>query len=309
MWMFLATEILFFGGLFGAYTCYRLWYPAEFEYASSRLNRLFASINTVFLITSSLTMTLAIRSAKLGDRAGLYRNLILTFALGAAFMVLKGFEYAEDVHERYVPGPMFRGEYEAALRPVFPETGDPLTKDQARQYFEEDAKSAHPKHQKWSADLAQKNYAWTIRSFRGEYAKAREKVLPETGRRMTREEARQYFEADAKSPQPQHQKWATALVLEDYDGVPPDPEYREPGKVQLFLCFYYIMTGIHGIHIVVGLGCILWLVQQTAANRIPPENYSTVEVVSLYWHLVDAIWLFLMPLLYLAGAGLSTGGH
>jgi cytochrome c oxidase subunit 3 len=201
MWMFLATEVLFFGGLFGAYTCYRLWYPAEFEYASSQLNLLFASVNTVFLITSSLTMTLAIRSAKLGDRAGLYRNLLLTFALGAAFMVLKGFEYAEDFHEHILPG--------------------------------ESSFGGHIK----------------------EGAEAR--------------------------------------------GL-------ETGKVRLFLCFYYIMTGIHGIHIIVGLGCILWLVQQTAANKIPPENYSTVECVSLYWHLVDAIWLFLMPLLYLAGAGLTA---
>ena len=309
MWMFLATEVLFFAGLFGAYTCYRLWYPAEFEYASSKLNVLFASINTVFLITSSLTMTLAIRAAKLGDRAGLYRNLLLTFALGAAFMVLKGFEYAEDVHERYVPGAMFRGEYDAALKPVFPDTGDPLTKEQARQYFEEDAKSAHPKHQKWSADLVLANHARTVRSFRGEYTKARERVLPNTGTQMTREQARQYFEEDAKSPQPQHPKWAVALVLEDYDKTGEDAGYRDPGKVQLFLCFYYIMTGIHGIHIIVGLGCILWLVQQTAAHKIPPENYSTVEVVSLYWHLVDAIWLFLMPLLYLAGAGLKTAAH
>jgi cytochrome c oxidase subunit 3 len=75
--------------------------------------------------------------------------------------------------------------------------------------------------------------------------------------------------------------------------------------VQLFLCFYYIMTGIHGIHIIVGIGCILWLVLETYRDKIPPANYSTVEVVSLYWHLVDAIWLFLMPLLYLAGAGLA----
>ncbi len=199
MWMFLATEVLFFAGLFGAYSCYRLWYAAEFEYASSKLNLKFATINTIFLITSSLTMTLAIRAAKLGDRSGLYRNLLLTFALGSAFMVVKGFEYAEDFHEHILPGASFGGEIKEG---------------------------------------------------------AEERGL-------------------------------------------------DTGKVRLFLCFYYIMTGIHGIHILVGLGCILWLVQQNYAHKLPPENYSTVEVVSLYWHLVDAIWLFLMPLLYLAGAGLK----
>jgi cytochrome c oxidase subunit 3 len=197
IWMFLATEILFFGGIFGAYTVYRLWYPAEFELASSHLNRMIATVNTVFLITSSLTMTLAIRSAKLGDKAGLIRNLLITAALGAAFMVMKGFEYAEDFHENLLPGPRF-------------------------------AKNYHD-------DAVNRGL--------------------------------------------------------------------DPGKVQLFLCFYYIMTAIHGIHIIIGIGCILWLVWEAWRGTIPPENYSTVEIVSLYWHLVDAIWLFLMPLLYLAGAG------
>jgi cytochrome c oxidase subunit 3 len=201
IWMFLATEILFFGGLFGAYTVYRLWYPGEFELASSHLNRTIATVNTVFLITSSLTMTLAIRSAKLGDKGALIRNLLITFALGAGFMVLKGFEYAQDFEENLLPGPRFAAN------------------------FRDDAVA------------------------RG----------------------------------------------------------LDPGKLQLFLCFYYIMTAIHGIHILVGLGCILWLVWEARRGTIPPENYSTVEIVSLYWHLVDAIWLFLMPLLYLAGAG--YGGH
>ncbi|MCI0704851.1 MAG: cytochrome c oxidase subunit 3 [Planctomycetia bacterium] len=242
IWMFLATEVLFFGGIFGAYTVYRLWYPHEFELASSHLNRTIATVNTVFLITSSLTMTLAIRAAKLGDRSSLIRNLLITAALGTAFMVMKGFEYSADLHERYVPGRMFQGEYEAALRAVFPTDGPALTKEQAEEYFK-----AHPD---------------------------------------------------------EHQKWAAELVLQNYGKSLNDPTYRDPGRVQLFLCFYYIMTGIHGLHIIIGIGCILWLVWEAWRGTIPPENYSTVEVVSLYWHLVDAIWLFLMPLLYLAGSGM-----
>lgn len=238
MWMFLATEILFFGGLFAAYTIYRMLYPHEFEIASSFMDRKIATVNTVFLITSSLTMTLAIRCAKLGDRAGLIRNLILTVALGTAFMVMKGFEYAHEFHENLAPGKMFRTEYEKATKSVAK-----LSPGEAEAYFKEDAKSAHPAHAHWAAELALKNKA----------------------------------SAD---------------------------EVVDTGKVQMFLCFYFVMTGIHGIHIIVGLGCILWLVYEAATGGIPPENYSTVEVVSLYWHLVDAIWLFLMPLLYLAGAGM-----
>lgn len=248
MWMFLATEVLFFGGIFGAYTVYRIWNPLEFEVASSYLNRTIATVNTVLLITSSLTMTLAIRSAKLGDRAWLYRWLLLSAALGTAFMVMKGFEYRADFHERYVPGPMFQQEYARAVE---------ATK--------------------------RKNSAGVT-----EY--------------LTHAQAKAHFDHDAASPHPQHQHWAAEIALRN---MPDSPDQAvDPGKVQLYLCFYYIMTGIHGIHIIVGIGCILWLVLENYRGIIVPESYSTVEVVSLYWHLVDAIWLFLMPLLYLTGAGM-----
>jgi cytochrome c oxidase subunit 3 len=217
MWMFLVTEVLFFSGLFVAYTAYRMWYPAEFKLASSHLILWVAAVNTFLLITSSVSMTFAIRCAQLGDRSGLIRNLLITAILGTGFMGFKAYEYATDFNERLVPGRLFR---ESHL---------------AREVEEE---------------AARKN----------------------EGKSVT-----------------------------DPGFVNPEPTLQ---RLQIFLCFYYIMTGIHGIHLVVGIGCVLWLVQQAATGKIPRENYSTVEVVSLYWHLVDMIWLFLMPLLYLAGAGL-----
>jgi cytochrome c oxidase subunit III len=250
IWMFLATEVLFFGGLFGAYTVYRFYNPTEFEFASSNLNRTIATINTLFLITSSLTITLGIRAAKLGQRAALIRWLLITAALGTAFMVMKGFEYAEDFHERYVPGSIFRGEYDSA---------------------EEELKA--------------------------EARSRQEAGLPP----LTAKQISDYH----FKREPQH--WAAELVKNNTLHAIGEPGRIDAGKVQLFLCFYYIMTGIHGIHILVGIGCILWLVWEARRGTIPPENYSTVEVVSLYWHLVDAIWLFLMPLLYLAGAGFGKG--
>jgi cytochrome c oxidase subunit III len=234
IWMFLATEVLFFAGLFGSYTVYRLWYPSDFEAGSSHLNRMIATVNTIFLITSSLTMTLAIRCAKLGDRAGLIRYLLFTAALGSAFMVMKGFEYNADFEERYVPGRPFQTEYKAA-----------------------------------SDEIAGKSH-----------------------------EA-----AEKHTFKPERQRWSREMAIQNIGKKDGDAGYVSPQRVQLFLCFYYIMTGIHGLHIIIGIGCILWLVWEAWRGTIPPENYSTVEVVSLYWHLVDAIWLFLMPVLYLAGAG------
>lgn len=230
MWMFLATEVLFFSGLFVAYTIYRHWYPAEFQFASSHLILWIAGLNTGFLITSSLTMTLAIRSAQQGNRSALIRHLIATAALGTAFMGFKAYEYATDVEEKFVPGWIFQEEYAEAVADL----------------SEKDHSTAHAKHNP-VRELAKLNLDKSVN----------------------------------------------------------DPGYISPQRVQLFLCFYYVMTGIHGIHIIVGIGCILWLVQQAYCGKIPRENYSTVEVVSLYWHLVDMIWLFLMPLLYLAGGGLK----
>lgn len=202
MWLFLATEVLFFGGLFAAYTCYRLWNPIEFEYASSYMNIKLATINTVMLITSSFTMTLAIRSARLGYRKKLYIYLLVTFIFGLTFLVVKGFEYKHDLENGILPG-----------------------------------------HSSFGGDI---------------------------------------------------KRTAEELGL-------------DTGKVRLFLCFYYTMTGIHGLHILIGLGCIAWLIYEHIKGNLPPANYSTVEVVSLYWHLVDVIWLFLMPLLYLAGARINHG--
>ncbi len=240
MWFFLVTEVLFFSGMFVAYTVYRHWFPAEFQFASSHLILWIAGVNTALLITSSLTITLAIRSAQLGEKAALIRWLLLTFALGAGFMGFKALEYATDIHEKLVPGRIFQDEYRAAHDELAPVSHA----DAAKYEFK-----GHQEH--WAQDLARHNHG----------------------------------------------------------KIPGAEGYVSPERVQLFLCFYWIMTGIHGIHIIAGLGCILWLVQQAYAGKIPRENYSTVEVVSLYWHLVDMIWLFLMPLLYLAGAGLHASGH
>ena len=234
MWMFLVTEVLFFSGLFVAYTVYRNQNPAEFGFASSHLVLWIAAVNTVLLITSSLTMTMAIRAAQLGRKAELLRYLALTFALGAGFMGFKAFEYYTDIHEKFVPGSMFQQEYARAVE--------------------------HQKH--------------------GSAAKPAEAPI---------------------------EHWAHALAENNAGKEPGVEGYIVPERVQLFLCFYYVMTGIHGIHIIAGLGCILWLMMLTKCDKMPPERYATVEIISLYWHLVDMIWLFLMPLLYLISAG--TKGH
>src|SRR5712692_5389653 len=107
MWLFLATEVLVFGAVFTAYAVYRTWYPNDFEAASQRLNILIAAINTVVLLTSSLTMALSVYATRAGRRSMLLTCLILTAVLGGVFLVFKVVEYHDDYVERLVPGLAF----------------------------------------------------------------------------------------------------------------------------------------------------------------------------------------------------------
>jgi cytochrome c oxidase subunit III len=189
MWLFLATELLIFGGLFTGYAAYRYAYPNDFEAASRHLNVLIGAINTIVLLTSSLTMALAVYATHQNRQKMLVGCLALTALLGTVFMILKGFEYYIDYREDLVP--------------------------------------------------------WTS-----------------------------HFRAE---------------------------EWTDPGKVALFLLFYYVMTGLHAVHLTVGIALMLWLTIQARRGRYSPEHYIPMEVVGLYWHFVDIVWIFLLPLLYLIG--------
>jgi cytochrome c oxidase subunit 3 len=107
MWTFLITEVMFFGGLFTAYTVYRNLYPEAFMMASSKLDWKMGGTNTLVLIVSSLTMALAIRAAQTGRRKVQILNVVLTMLFGLTFLVIKYFEYGEKWHHHLMPGPSF----------------------------------------------------------------------------------------------------------------------------------------------------------------------------------------------------------
>lgn len=188
MWVFLATEILFFGGLFTAYMVYRVAYPAAFAEASRHMDVIMGSINTGVLIGSSLMMALAVQSAQLGAKRALVIFLALTMVLGAAFLGIKFYEYHHKYVEHLVPGPGFQ-----------------------------------------------------------------------------------------------------------YEG-PNAPQ------VQLLFFFYFVMTGTHALHMVIGIGLLTYLLIQARRGVFTSQYFFPVEVVGLYWHFVDLVWIFLFPLLYLIGA-------
>jgi cytochrome c oxidase subunit 3 len=193
MWVFLVTEILFFGGFFLAYTIYRWQNARGFAHASLHMDIRLGTINTVVLIVSSLTMAMAVHSAALGRRKPLLAYLVATIVLGFAFLGIKAVEYTDHIQHHLFPGPGFH-----------------------------------------------------------------------------------------------------------YPGPPADSP-----SAQMFFSLYFGMTGLHALHMIVGLGIVGTLLVMAYRNRFTPDYYTPVEVSGLYWHFVDIVWIFLFPLLYLIGRHLK----
>jgi len=188
MWTFLATEVMFLGMLLVALTLYRRVYHEAFAAASSHLYLWIGAVNTAILLTSSLTMALAIDAAARGTRRACSRLLWLTAIGGLAFLALKGFEYSKDWSEHLVP--VFRF-------------------DPSR-----------------------------------------------------------------------------------FEGV-------SASHAELFLVFYWLLTGLHAIHLAAGVGVVSATAVRARRGAFTPENHNFVENVGLYWHFVDVVWVFLFPLFYL----------
>ena len=195
MWIFLATEVMFFGGLFCAYLIYRRWYFGDFGAASKSIDATLGATNTAVLICSSLTVVLAIWGAQAARRSLMIGSLVLTMLFGLVFLGIKGVEYKQKFDEHHVPGASF--------------------------------------------------------SF-------------------------------------------------DHVPVPGHPDqYANPRHAEIFFALYFIMTGLHALHMIIGLGIFLWLLFMAWKGRFTPEYHTPLEVGGLYWHFVDIVWIYLFPLLYL----------
>ncbi len=187
MWVFLLTEVMFFGGLFAAYIIFRWAYPEVFHDASRELDVVLGTINTAVLLCSSLAMALAVRATQIGQRKLIVLFILLTMLLGTVFLGIKGFEYYHKFEEHLAPGPGF--------------------------------------------------------AFEG----------------------------------------------------------NDPMKAQLFFGLYFTMTGLHALHMIIGIAVLAYFAVGAWRGRYRPETYHPIEMIGLYWHFVDVIWVFLFPLLYLIG--------
>jgi cytochrome c oxidase subunit 3 len=206
MWVFLLTEILFFGGLFVAYMVYRIWYFDAFAEASRRLSLFWGGLNTAVLIGSSLTMALAVRAAQTNNRKWTVNWLVLTMILGCVFLGVKVIEYEDKFANYEVPG---------------------------------------------------EHYNWMYH----------EQHLPEGTEHVARD-----------------------LTLT------PDQLQR---TTQLYFSLYFTMTGLHALHMIIGVGLMMVITWMAWKGKFDSQYYTPVEMSGLYWHFVDIVWIFLFPLLYL----------
>jgi len=279
MWIFLSTEILFFGSLFCAYAVFRRLNPEIFYYGHRFLDETLGGINTAVLITSSFTMASAVHCAKVGRRRSLVALLALTMLGGCLFLGIKYIEYKHKWEEGLLPGRRYQPHLEseagghAAATPAAPRTGgtESATAEMSAAKHEDPTASAGT-----SAAAAQANA--------GPASATGEGQAPAAGQDR------------ANLPPPGEGPPGLAT------GAPQELTVHSTGppkKVQIFFGIYFTLTGLHGIHVLAGIFVIGWILVRSAKGAYTPEYYTPVDMVGLYWHLVDLIWIFLFPLLYL----------
>jgi cytochrome c oxidase subunit 3 len=216
MWIFLITEVMFFGGIMLAYALNRHVYFPAFAAGSNTLSLKLGGFNTVVLLASSFTMAMAVWSSQVGKKALISIFLLLTIALGFVFFGVKYVEYSQKFHHHLVPGKKFD---------IFYCVNNPAS-------------------------------------------------CPDVDAEELMEESKLLDEAKAA-----------------------DPDLN--AHAQLYYSAYFGMTGLHALHMVIGAGLLLWLLKGSLAGRFTPQWNTPVDIVGLYWHFVDIVWIYLFPLLYL----------
>jgi len=295
MWLFIATEILLFGGLFCGYSVWRGNHPDLFEYSSHYLDTILGGINTAVLIASSLTMAIAVTLAQKNDpvrqdkKPWIVLMLVLTLAGAATFMVIKYFEYSHKFNEGLYPG-LKLYEKPAHAHDYWSDERDVATP--AMTAIDTMARAPQSKQQLGLPETITVELPAT-----GDPAEAPAGInrdrLSRTEQRYapTGSEAREQARAeadDAKAASGDHDK-------------PPHPiqDPTRPHNPHVFFNIYYMMTGLHGIHVIAGGIVIAWLLVRTLKGHFHRDYFTPVDLGGLYWHVVDLIWIFLFPLFYL----------
>ncbi|MEJ7847993.1 MAG: cytochrome c oxidase subunit 3 [Pyrinomonadaceae bacterium] len=261
MWMFLVQEIMFFGGLFTVYLVFRSKYPMAFAAGSNHLDAFFGGLNTIVLIVSSLTMALTVFYAQRGNRNMQVILILLTMLFGATFLGVKAIEYTDKYNNGLIP---VAGWNKVVKEGTKQEHASSFTLP-----FETKVSAAETGH---GAEHPYVNptgdFVWTDTSL---------VTLAQEGNYLTQAEQIGYFSNGQIDPN----------------------KFR--GRVQIFFWIYFVMTGLHALHMIIGLGLMTWLLWKAWRNTFSADYFAPVEMSGLYWHFVDIVWIFLFPLLYLLG--------
>ncbi len=272
MWVFLGTEILLFGGLFCAYAVYRALHPEVFVYASLFLDRVLGGINTVVLICSSFTMAWGVRAAQQGKTRLLMILLSLTILGGVGFM---GIKYVEYKH-KWEAGLLWGTNYESQADGHAFHHGEEAAHAEEAAAVEAAAEAPAP--------------ALPAAPAADPAAPAAASATDEGGPKPGEESS--LIAPAAVGPA----GLATPKVV---DESPEALAAAEPKNVHVFFGIYFCMTGLHAIHVIIGMILIGYVLIRARRGEFGPHYFTPVDVVGLYWHLVDLIWIFLFPLLYL----------
>ena len=286
MWLFLATEILLFGGLFCAYAVYRSTHPEIFIWAHHLLDTKLGAINTVILLTSSLTMAWAVRCAQLGQRRLLVVLLSLTLLGGFGFLGIKYVEYSS----KYRHGLLWGKHYKPDAHYLAEHFG--LPEGEAPPQAGRESAGAHEAQGGDSAIGAGGGApvgAPTTATLPGA-APPPTSAAPAPTPKPDGFSVERTTLRPAATPPPGRAPTGS----EHAHTVGPQPE-----RVHVFFSIYFLMTGLHGLHVLAGMAIIAWLIVRALRGQFGPDYYTPVDLGGLYWHLVDLIWIFLFPLLYL----------
>ncbi len=278
MWLFLATEILLFGGLFCGYAVWRANHPELFEYGSQFLDTTMGAINTVVLILSSLTMAWAVTAAQKNQIGLVKLLLVLTLAGAFTFMVIKYFEYTHKFHEGWYPGIRFY------------ETPGPL----AHEFWHVDTQTTHAAAAATAAAAPSDTPSDAQQLLVTPPALA---ATPPTDAPAVAPASQGPSGLRPDAPLVQQPRTLIREAPENIVHPLRDPE--RPPNAHMFFNIYFMMTGLHGIHVTIGIGLITWLLIRTQLGHFSSAYFTPIDLVGLYWHIVDLIWIFLFPLFYL----------
>jgi cytochrome c oxidase subunit 3 len=238
-------------------------HPEVFVYAHYFLDTKLGALNTCVLLISSLTAAWAVRNAQLAEKKALILNIIITIACACTFMVVKYVEYSHKFHDGLLPGKHFQPTEQIWELKTF--------------------RDKHPEAAEYAEKLAKLDEKKSEKGAAAEKAEGKGETHEVKLARPTEEELEPLLAAGLVGPR----------------SLDPSAHISRPRMAHVFFGIYFFMTGLHGFHVLIGIGIWVWMLLKAMKGHFGPNYFGPIDFTALYWHLVDLIWIYLFPLLYL----------